>query len=392
MVDDSAQEVEDSDDVGPSVTTKCLVLVLWLSLGTIPSVMTKCLGFVCRSVVALMSEEVVRVCGLHKHRFKGKFKSAFDRLVPIKGVVYWQYVFGGHEMVVRVSSRLRRPVHGFSSPTFGDNGLGLDHWIEKSVLSFVRRFNTGIESIRDCNEFSRNLANSWLRIASQTGSGGVRGGRVAPDSNKKTDGWTANTCSRRQAQESQGSDINQANTEIVNTIKDQSDANESPEAVSSDVAYVEVEEEMSEELIANVERLLDPEEDIETNNESKTTNFYTIEKYFDREDRQSFLKAFPPIPDLDSETQQRLTDILWEYRDVMSEVDYDVCVTEAFEQSIKTTDDFESRFRKQGKRYYKPEEKRFMEVWVRIMKSRGDPYGSEDLQSNQVLIKEEVIF
>ena len=231
--DDSAQEVQEVVSLIDDITGQDLDDVNAIGddkvFGSRPVVIVKINGKEIKtlldsgSVVVLMSEEVVKICGLHKHRFKGKLKSAFDRLVPIKGVVYLRYVFDGHERAVRalVASKTSCPLI-LGSDFFGDNGLILDHGLGKV---FYRSAEDRILELSQCEtamNFQEIDEKKWKRMSSQT-----------------------------------------ANTERVNTIDNQSDVNESPEAVSSEVAYVEVEEEISEELVASVEGLSNPESDTE---------------------------------------------------------------------------------------------------------------------------------
>ena len=316
------------------------------------------------SVVILLSEELAKKCDLRIHKLKAKLKSAFDQLVSVKGIVYFRYVFRGIEKVVRafVAGKTSCPLI-LGSDFFRDNELVLDHKDSKVGYhsedgNFVR-LDSKVATIH----FVDISETEWKR-RSQNGSVGGIEGRERPVSSIETNSRPAGNRSDRnggpshetESQSNEGQDSGNQNVVDSNT-----------EGIAGDACAVELVEEVDEELVASIGEVYG----IQKSNEKPIPKTYSLDKYFDRNDRTSFLKAFPVIPDLSKEDNSKVEDILWEFKEVMSEDDYDVGLTTAFEQPIRTKEDFESRFRRQGKRHFKPEEKRFLEEWTTEMKRRG---------------------
>ena len=315
----------------------------------------------------IVGEEVAKDCNLKIHPFNGNLKSAFNQIVRIRGVCYLKYVFDGKERVVRaLVARITSCPLFLGSDFFKENGLVLDHGLNKVWYRHSGE-DVLIELCADRMAVSFNALEEqeWKSVTQSVNCGsavgGVRrthwahhsraGSQWPLQKEEQPIGGKVNAGSANNTRESDGTN------NLIHTSE-----------AEPNVCFVEVEEfeptETQEICWAEAYPSKDKKEEV------KRRIKFMLKKHFDRTDKWSLFDAFD-FHDLPMSEQNILRDIIWEFKDVCSEDDFDIGICPAFVQPITTEEGFELKFRKHGVRKYKQEDKEFMEDWVAITKERG---------------------
>ena len=319
------------------------------------------------SIVMLIGEEVAKDCKIEIKKFNGKLKSAFNQFVPIRGVCYLKYVFDNKERVVRafVAGRTSCPLI-LGSDFFGANGLILDHGLNK--IWFRRECHKEqieVSQNQVVIEFKASTEMDWKSVARSVDSDHGSSGKSANSEIQKP--WPRH----KEEQPDGGSAVKRelGTKAVKSTEKKEKTVNIKTSYAENNICYIDVEE----HIPSRTEEIFWAEAYPSRHKISTVTERpkkYSVNKFFDRNSKESFLEAFD-FSGLSPQEAAAVAEILWEYNQVISEDDYDVGLCPEFVQPIKTKEDFELRFKKHGIRKYRQEDKEFMSDWSKIMKSRG---------------------
>ena len=317
----------------------------------------------------VISSKLAEQCGIKVYPKKIEVMSAFLQKTRVKGLCFLQHVFDGKVKVTRVyvAEQTTCPLL-IGSDFFVDNNLIFDYALKRISC----RKGKGISQL-DTNQVVFEFKSlevepkqvNWPKGGQGEGAGARPG--CAP---KTVSGTPLKKqpipMPRKRRPVSKGTDVGQESKS--KTKNEQILEVDTQEKSIPVVAFVDVEEELNGKMeICLAEVYPGKGQDIPV-----VRKRYSVEKYFDINDKDSFIRALPPIGDHVSEAQKAMIyDAFWERRKAFSQDDFDVGKTEAFEQAIRTVDDFVEKFKKTGTRLYKKEDKEFMTEWVKFMKGRG---------------------
>ena len=110
------------------------------------------------------------------------------------------------------------------------------------------------------------------------------------------------------------------------------------------------------EFIANIHSYVESRRGLTDDN-------YSAEEVVNFDNKFDFLSLFKYDEELSGDQYQRYTDILWEFKDIISRHDYDVGLTPAMEAEINTVDNFVNIFKYQVNRFYSLEAKKVIDSW-----------------------------
>ena len=315
------------------------------------------------------SEEFIHLIGVDYTEKQKQITGAFDEKQDTLGISEWKYQNFENDGILRVNvcKDLRHPLI-LGADFFKRNNLLLS-WEMMGVVKHDKEF--GLIPIQEVQV--QVVCSSRKPSTKANGSLGVIPGpgrervlsqedEVSNPSNNVSNGANVSYGHKKKTS-TQDSAKGKACNRVSNRTKTSTMAKvtaKSQECQRVDLNMCLAEEDHCELLAMQYE--------VKSNDKKVNANVstYTADHYCDFDNKYEFWDLFDIPEDLEHRHQQTIKDLLWKYKDCISQHDYDIGVTKAITLEVNTPSDFFDRFKRQPQRRYSPEDQEIIDKWIQL--------------------------